>query len=92
MLWSTGIQRQTNKNRNTASSTVSGAAHWNCRISKIYLYLQPVWGNTAADWSAEIVAGQDIGIRRSAFLGWLNNYGHLSYEKEQELLWDASVL
>ena len=51
-----------------------------------------MWGNTAADWSAEIVAGQDIGIRRSAFLGWLNNYGHLSYEKEQELLWDASVL
>ena len=37
----------------------------------------------AADWSAEIVPGQDIRIRLQAFLGWLNNYGHLSYEKQQ---------
>jgi transposase len=41
-----------------------------------------------ADWSAEIVPGQDLGIRLQAFLGWLNNYGHLSYEKQQELLWE----
>ena len=32
----------------------------------------------AADWSSEIVPRQDIGIRLQAFLGWLNNYGHLS--------------
>ncbi|EGK89415.1 IS66 family transposase [Microcoleus vaginatus PCC 9802] len=41
-----------------------------------------------ADWSAEIVPGQDLGIRLQACLGWLNNYGHLSYEKQQELLWE----
>lgn len=41
-----------------------------------------------ADWSAEIVPGQDIGIRLQAFLGWINNYGHLAYKKQQELLWE----
>ncbi|MEO3703789.1 hypothetical protein [Trichormus azollae] len=40
-----------------------------------------------ADCSPEIVPVQDIGIRLQAFLGWLNNYGHLPYEKQQELLW-----
>jgi transposase len=43
-----------------------------------------------ADWSPEIVLGQDIGITLEAFLGWINvclNYGHLPYEKQQELLW-----
>jgi transposase len=30
-----------------------------------------------ADWSSDIVPGQDIGIRLQAFLGWINNYGHL---------------
>ena len=43
-----------------------------------------------ADSSPEIVPGQDIGIRLQAFLGWSNvclNYGHLPYEKQQELLW-----
>ena len=35
-----------------------------------------------ADWSPEIVPGQDIGIRLQAFLEWINNYGHLSYEKQ----------
>ena len=41
-----------------------------------------------ADWSRDLVPGQDIGIRLQAFLGWINNYGHLSYEKQQELLWE----
>lgn len=41
-----------------------------------------------ADWSGDLVPGQDIGIRLQAFLGWINNYGHLSYEKQQELLWE----
>lgn len=45
-----------------------------------------------ADWSPEIVPGQDIGIRLQAFLGWLNNYGHLSYEKQQELLWELGEI
>jgi hypothetical protein len=29
-----------------------------------------------------------LGIRLQAFLGWINNYGHLPYEKQQELLWE----
>lgn len=33
------------------------------------------------DWSTDIVPGQDIGVRLQAFLGWINNYGHLPYEK-----------
>ncbi|BAY29562.1 transposase IS66 [Nostoc carneum NIES-2107] len=45
-----------------------------------------------ADWSQEIVPGQDIGIRLQAFLGWINNYGHLPYEKQQELLWELGQI
>ncbi|MHC5718597.1 MAG: DUF6444 domain-containing protein [Nostoc sp.] len=44
-----------------------------------------------ADWSPDIVPGQDIGIRLQAFLGWINNYGHLPYEKQQELLWERTL-
>ena len=46
---------------------------------------------TADGWP-EIVPGQDIGIRLQAFLGWINNYGHLSYEKQQELLWELGKI
>jgi transposase len=42
----------------------------------------------AADWSPEMVPGQDMGVRLQSFLGWMNNYGHLPYEKQQELLWE----
>jgi transposase len=45
-----------------------------------------------AEWSSEIVPGQDIGIRLQAFLGWINNYGHLPYEKQQELLWELGEI
>lgn len=45
-----------------------------------------------ADWSPEIVPGQDIGIRLQAFLGWINNYGHLPYEKQQEMLWELGQI
>ncbi len=41
-----------------------------------------------ADWSVDMVPGQDLGIRLQAFLGWINNYGHLPYEKQQEMLWE----
>lgn len=41
-----------------------------------------------ASWSTDIVPGQDLGVRLQAFLGWLNNYGHLPYEKQQEMLWE----
>lgn len=33
-----------------------------------------------------IVPGQDLSIDLQALLVWLGNYGHLSYEKQQELL------
>ena len=46
----------------------------------------------AADWSEDIVPGQDIGIKLQAFLGWVNNYGHLPYEKQQELLWELGKI
>ncbi|BAY49399.1 transposase IS66 [Scytonema sp. HK-05] len=41
-----------------------------------------------ADWAGDMVPGQDIGVRLQAFLGWINNYGHLPYEKQQEMLWE----
>ncbi|MFH7028788.1 MAG: IS66 family transposase [Heteroscytonema crispum UTEX LB 1556] len=46
----------------------------------------------AADWSGDIVPGQDMGIKLQAFLGWVNNYGHLPYEKQQELLWELAKI
>ncbi|BAY45702.1 transposase IS66 [Scytonema sp. HK-05] len=45
-----------------------------------------------SDWSPDIVPGQDIGVRLQAFLGWINNYGHLPYEKQQELLWELAKI
>jgi transposase len=35
-----------------------------------------------------IVPGQDLSIGLPALLVWLGNYGHMSYEKQQELLWE----
>ena len=46
----------------------------------------------ASDWSGDLVPGQDIGVRLQAFLGWMNNYGHLSYGKQQELLWELGQI
>lgn len=39
-----------------------------------------------AEWPQTIVPGQDLGVSLQALLVWLGNYGHLSYEKQQELL------
>lgn len=36
----------------------------------------------AAEWSPEIIPGQDLGISLQAFLGWVNNYAHMPYEKQ----------
>ena len=41
-----------------------------------------------AAWSKDIVPGQDLSVGLQALLVWLGNYGHLSYEKQQELLWE----
>ena len=46
----------------------------------------------AADWSAKIIPGQDLGVKLQAFLGWLGNYGHLPYEKQQEMLWELGEI
>ncbi|MHC0067376.1 IS66 family transposase [Nostoc sp. UIC 10890] len=37
-------------------------------------------------WSPDIIPGQDLGIRLQSFLGWVNNYAHMPYEKQQEML------
>ena len=41
-----------------------------------------------APWPESIVPGQDLGVSLQALLVWLGNYGHLPYEKQQELLWE----
>lgn len=41
-----------------------------------------------SNWSPEMIPGQDLGVRLQGLLGWLGNYGHLPYEKQQELLWE----
>jgi transposase len=43
---------------------------------------------TSPQWSPQIVPGQDLGIKLQGLLGWLGNYGHLPYKKQQELLWE----
>jgi transposase len=35
-----------------------------------------------------VVAGQSLGVSLQAMLVWLGNYGHLSYEKQQEFLFE----
>lgn len=47
---------------------------------------------TVAAWSEDIVPGQDLSVRLQALLVWLGNYGHLSYEKQQELLWELGEI
>jgi transposase len=39
-----------------------------------------------------IVAGQDLNINLQALLVWLGNYGHLSYQKQQELIWELGAI
>ncbi len=39
-----------------------------------------------AAWPKGIVPGQDLSVGLQALLVWLGNYGHLSYEKQQEFL------
>lgn len=46
----------------------------------------------SADWSKQMIPGQDLGIRLQAFLGWMGNYGHLPYEKQQEMLWELGQI
>jgi transposase len=43
---------------------------------------------TSAKWSDLTIGGQDLGVRLQGLLGWLGNYGHVPYAKQQELLWE----
>ncbi|NET96849.1 transposase, partial [Okeania sp. SIO1H2] len=47
---------------------------------------------TSAPWSEDMIPGQDLGVKLQAFLGWLGNYGHLPYEKQQEMLWELGKI
>jgi len=47
---------------------------------------------TSPQWSHQIVPGQDLGIKLQGLLGWLGNYGHLPYKKQQELLWELGKI
>lgn len=47
---------------------------------------------TSADWPPEMIPGLDLGVKLQAFLGWLGNYGHLPYEKQQEMLWELGKI
>ena len=38
------------------------------------------------NWPTSVVPGQDLSIELQSLLVWLGNVGHLSYEKQQELL------
>ena len=40
----------------------------------------------AANWSDEIIPGQDLGVRLQALIGWLGNYAHMPYTKIRELI------
>jgi transposase len=45
-----------------------------------------------AQWSPDLIPGQDLGISLQAFLGWANNYAHMPYEKQQEMLWELGKI
>ncbi len=47
---------------------------------------------TTAEWSPKMIPGQDMSVKLQAFLGWLGNYGHLPYEKQQEMLWELGEI
>lgn len=46
----------------------------------------------SAKWPLDIVPGQDLSVGLQALLVWLGNYGHLSYEKQQEFLWELGEI
>jgi transposase len=39
-----------------------------------------------------MIPGQDLGTSLQAFLGWANNYAHMPYEKQQEMLWELGQI
>ncbi|MHC5747871.1 MAG: IS66 family transposase [Nostoc sp.] len=52
-----------------------------------------ICGNVqASQWPEDIIPGQDLGIPLQGFLGWANNYAHMPYEKQQEMLWELGQI
>ena len=46
----------------------------------------------AANWSEEIIPGQDLGVRLQAVIGWWGNYAHVPYAKIRELLFELGEI
>jgi transposase len=46
----------------------------------------------AADWSPEMIPGQDLSVRLQALVGWLGNYAHVPYPKIRELLFELGQI
>ena len=46
----------------------------------------------AANWSDEMIPGQDLGVRLQALLGWLGNYAHVPYSKMCEFLFELGEI
>ncbi len=40
----------------------------------------------------QMIPGQDLGVRLQGLLSWLGNYAHMSYAKQQELLWELGAI
>lgn len=57
--------------------------HYQCKCCKSV---------SAADWSDEIIPGQDISVRLQALIGWLGNYAHVPYAKIRELLFELGQI
>jgi transposase len=49
---------------------------------------QECGGIAKADLPSGFQPGQDLGFPLQGLLCWLGNYGHLSYKKQQEFLWE----
>lgn len=47
---------------------------------------------SAAEWSEEIIPGQDLGVRLQALIGWLGNYVYVPYAKIRELLFELGQI
>jgi transposase len=45
-----------------------------------------------AAWPQDMIPGQDLGTSLQAFLEWANNYAHMPYEKQQEMLWELGQI
>lgn len=47
---------------------------------------------SAADWSDEVIPGQDLGVRIQALIGWLGQIAHVPYAKIRELLFELGQI